>query len=149
MAAVGGWCHLMLRYLQRLTDWLFVIATRAKLVRNGLQSFTVETLRRFPHNEDVLATACALVLLLTSDTRDPTLSDSPLVGPPTIRPWPIRELVDLLTAATVGSTHSLAFEELSQLARDVLQCLGGAPQLSDVDESGTSSSEVLAERMNR
>lgn len=103
---------------------------------------------------------CALIVLLTADTInlrsndsnndrltcDPVSEEALHIGATSIGPWNTAALVEFLASTALGFSDSLAFDTLIQKTHEVLQCLRGAPQLSDVDEAGNlkSTTAVMA-----
>lgn len=144
----------VLSFTDKLTcdrlGWL--VATREKLVCNGLQPLVLESMGRFPTNERIFMDGCALiVLLLTADAAghnnkapwsapDLTTEAASPIGATSTSSWNTRALVELLTSRTLGFAASLSCEAVCQKTHEVLQCLRKAPSLlSDVSGSGTPS----------
>lgn len=96
-------------------------------------------MQRFPANERVFLSGCALVLELTRDASRDNNEHREATDTLMIEPWSTSALVHLLVSATTRQfVDSLAFGAICEAAHDVLQCVCSAPHLSDIDGTGAS-----------
>lgn len=100
-------------------------------MHHGLQLLLLDTIDRFPHNEQLFVCACEMILLLASQDQ---WAD---------RQWPTRRLVDRLLESTMSFTYSQGYHDASRLTIGVFELLRATPESQDVPISGKGSMIAL------